>query len=140
MTNDKTRTWARAHDILAVSPCGIPFGVCFGELQAIGNYHRYLNKIFAGWAHARDTPPPVHLLCNLDIFLWILYFWYEKRGSPKTYPVSNPETYPFSTPETYPFVEWGISPGGLHPYRTGKVCFCQPQNDTHPRFLFFSWQ
>ena len=41
MTKDKTRTWARARDILAASPCGIPFGVCFGGLQANGNYHRY---------------------------------------------------------------------------------------------------
>ena len=41
MTNDKTRTWARARDILAANPCGSLFGVCFGGLQAIGNYHRY---------------------------------------------------------------------------------------------------
>lgn len=113
-------------------------GYVLGGCSVVLRLSAMQNYIFALWAHAWDTGGQWHLLCNLDIFLWNLYFWYEKRGSPKTYPVSNPETYPFSIPETYPFVEWGYISRRVTPLSYRQSTFLStPKRHPPPIFIFF---
>ena len=135
LTNDKTRT--RAHAWWC--PCGFPlWGMFWGAVRCSSGYHRWrIIYLPCGRTHG-TRGGQWHLLCNLDIFLWILYFWYEKRGSSKTYPVSNPETYPFSTPETYPFVEWGYISRRVTPLSYRQSMFLStPKRHPPPIFIFF---
>ena len=120
--------------VLAVFPLGYVSGDCRPTATITDTKIKYLQ----GGRTQGTRHPPYICYAISTYFCGFCIFDMKKRGSPKTYPVSNPETYPFSTPETYPFVECGYISRRVTPLSYRQSMFLStPKRHPPPIFIFF---